>query len=250
MGKILIYTALFGSKEELREPLKPIPDAEFLCFTDRHDLKSDTWRIIHERDIPNFFVYKDRVTGEAYRYHKPRIKARMIKTILPVRIMGFTDFFDSFDGQVYIWVDGSMQLKQDPSLLIKEFMKDADMLSFQHPDRFQIEEEAHAAHLYRGTNLEKALMQVTAYRARGFTRAEQKAISATGFLFRKHTIEMNNFNLAWISEILIHTERDQLSVDYCIWKHRLKINYIPSARSYRRNPWVQFYPHRKELGNA
>ena len=169
MAKALIYTALFGSLDkQLREPVGEITDCEFLCFTDRDDLKSDTWKIIHEYDIPNFFTFTD---VRAFTYTNPRIKARILKTVLPVRIKAFniTNFFDKYEDQVYIWIDASMQLKQSPIALIEKTMKDADILAFQHPDRRQLEEEAHAAFKWRGANLERSLIQVASCRDRGFT---------------------------------------------------------------------------------
>ena len=242
MAKALIYTALFGDLDRgLKEPLQEIPDCVFLCFTDKKDLKSDTWKIIHEDAIPDFFTFG--LPPEQFRYKDPRMKARLIKAILPIRIRHFKiiDFFDKYENQIYIWIDGSIQLKQNPLPLIEGKMKDADILAFQHPDRQQLEDEALAAHVWRGTNLEEALFQVATYRALGFTREEQKALTATGFFFRRHSPQMDFFNLSWIKEILLHTDRDQLSVDYCIWKHKLKRNFIMGT--YRRSPWIQYFPH-------
>jgi len=258
MGKYLIYTAIFGEQGDiLQEPEQKIEGFEFACFTDRKDLKSNTWKIIHEDNIPGFFTFTNYEEKIKYTYDNPRLKARIIKTVLPVRLKAFTksfpypkefssvfNFFNRYDSQIYIWIDGSMQLKQSPMLLIDKVMKEADILAFQHPERQKIELEAKAAAEGRGTNLTKALAQVASYRARGFTWAIQEAITVTGFLFRRHSPEMDYFNLSWISEILLFTERDQLSIDFCIWKHKLKRNFIIGL--YRRNPWVKYHPHSKE----
>jgi len=247
MGKLLIYTALFGDAvEPLREPLEKIPKAELLCFTDRKDLKSDNWRIVHQSEFEDFFIFSD--GKEAFEYMHPRLKARLLKIILPVRIKAYqyrvTKFFSKYDAQIYLWIDGSLQLLKDPTPLIDSDMKDADILAFKHPDRTQLEAEAHAAHTHRGVDLNRALVQVASCRARGFTSAEQTAITATGFLFRRHSPEIDFFNLSWVKELLLHTNRDQLSIDYCIWKHKIKRYFLKG--SHRDNSWVKFFPHKTE----
>ena len=41
-----VVTFIFGDYEILREPTIPDPDAEYICITDRKDLKSENWKII------------------------------------------------------------------------------------------------------------------------------------------------------------------------------------------------------------
>ena len=43
----VVYRALIGDYETLREePVSETSNAEFICFTDDPDLRSDTWRLV------------------------------------------------------------------------------------------------------------------------------------------------------------------------------------------------------------
>lgn len=223
MEKLLIYTALFGDiDKELKEPLVSLPNCDLVCYTNKKNLKSNNWKI----EIANHYYLGVGTTD--------RLKARLVKTFFPHL------FFNNY--KIYLWIDSSGLIKKDPYPLIEEYMENADILAFKHPDRNCIEKEAVAAIRCRGTNKEEALMQVAKYRAKGFTSAIQKTITTTGFLFRHNNKKIEKFNMDWHEEILGCTYRDQLSIDYCAWKNDIKINYLPG--SFRNNDWVKFYPHK------
>src|SRR5690348_15280923 len=41
-----IYTVITGSYDQLKEPIHPNPNWDFVCFTDDPSLKSDRWRVV------------------------------------------------------------------------------------------------------------------------------------------------------------------------------------------------------------
>ena len=45
MKPLVVYTAIFGGRDNLQEPTAVEPGIEYVCFTDNPRLKSATWRI-------------------------------------------------------------------------------------------------------------------------------------------------------------------------------------------------------------
>ena len=109
-NKKVIYTALFGERGKIIEP-KVLPEGwDFVCFTDRHDLKSSAWdvRIIEVR-------YPD----------NPRKSAKLPK-ILPYAYLP--------EYEVSLWIDANLELVGDPSVLVDTYLNEMSFASFsQNP---------------------------------------------------------------------------------------------------------------------
>ncbi|MFH2047790.1 MAG: glycosyltransferase domain-containing protein [Pseudomonadota bacterium] len=153
------------------------------------------------------------------------------------------------DGDVFLWADSSILILCDPRQVVMEYwnctIESPDILAFLHPDRVDLEKEAMAAHELRGTNIDKAQEQVAYYRSKGFTKNIQKSITVTNFLFRMQSPRLKQLAKEWWSQIVCFTERDQLSIDFCIWKHNLIVKYLPG--SHKNSPLMRFYPHSREI---
>ena len=106
MGKKVVYTAIFGSYDNLLEP-KFIPEGwDFVCFTDT-DLKSDVWKVVK---VPA--VYSD-----------PTRNARRYK-LLPHK------WFPDYD--VSIWIDGNFGVQGDINKAIDLYLANNNMAIFDH----------------------------------------------------------------------------------------------------------------------
>lgn len=245
-SKFLVYTALFGNIDaKLHDPHNPALDENvYLCFTDRKDLESKVWKIIY---LPPGIILPE---------WEPRMKARYMKIMLPnlsavFHVLGLAKSFPK-NGDVFLWADSSLLIRCNPYQVAMEHWINQkaprgpmpDILAFHHPDRIALEDEAIAAHKHRGTDLKKAEDQVSYYRSGGFTEEVQTSLTATGFLFRMQSDLLKRFAQEWWNQIVNFTNRDQISVDYCIWRHHLAVKYLPD--SYRTSPLVRFYPHKTE----
>ena len=82
VGKLVVYTAIFGGKDELIEA-PCFPSVDFVCFTDDPKLTSRTWKVV--------------LAAEAASAD-PRSGAKLYK-ILPHR------FFPDYDCS--LWIDGT-----------------------------------------------------------------------------------------------------------------------------------------------
>jgi len=139
---------------------------------------------------------------------------------------------------ISIWVDGNIFPLVEKERLVKEFLKDADMAIFKHPDRDCIYDEAPACKgLYPNNDYHKRIdEQIAYYQAKGI---EGKGMAECNFIIRRHNKKVKDFCNDWWSHICRFSERDQLS--YPVVDKDLKINYIKG--NIRNHPYFKYIPH-------
>lgn len=208
---ITVYTAIFGAYDAL----KPVEwsDARFICFTDQ-DMEVEGWHI--ER--------------AARQFGDPQREARMYKLLSHQWV----------DTEYSIWQDGSGKLGISPPEII-ELLGDRDIAVFAHPFWSCIYDEAHVVVKTGKASRVAVDTQMSEYRKLGYPR--NNGLAATGIVARRHTPEVVRLNNAWWSEVTRHTNRDQLSFDYCIWLLGMEYGTIPG--NLWRNDLVAWYTHLK-----
>lgn len=220
INKLIVYTAIFGDYDFLKEPLIEDfkdKDISFICFTDK-EKESKNWKQII---IP---AWKDK-----------RLQARFFK-------MHPHLFFD--EGQMTLWLDGVYELKYAPIDRFTCFLQNYDVVAFMHPFRNDIFEEAKAIYNVHGISEEILLAQYNAYIKEGFN--EQLVLTSTGFLLRKISPKLANFGEIWFNELIKwNCLRDQMSIDYLAWKLNIAIGYVYGH--YRKNGYVDLYPHGSKI---
>ena len=225
-NKKVIYTALFGERGKIIEP-KVLPEGwDFVCFTDRHDLKSSAWdvRIIEVR-------YPD----------NPRKSAKLPK-ILPHAYLP--------EYEVSLWIDANLELVGDPSVLVDTYLNEMSFASFSHSENKgdsrdcvydELKELLHmnASGRNRDKN-EVMIAQIEKYRKEGYP--EHKGLIVGMFLLRRHDDPVLKKTMEeWWQEVDNGSIRDQLSCNYVCWKNNILISYIPGDS--RHNKFVRYTPH-------
>jgi hypothetical protein len=142
--------------------------------------------------------------------------------------------------EVTLWHDAAFQLQCNPLTLAEGALLTSDVVAFRHPHRNRIEAEAEAVASLGYMPRDIVRRQVAAYRAAGFTH--QHAITSTGFCLRRKTPQVEAWQQAWWHEVMLWGWRDQLSVDYALWKTELAVLYI--AGHYRHNPYAVWHDER------
>jgi hypothetical protein len=146
----------------------------------------------------------------------------------------------ALDGaDVVLWHDAAFQLTTDPAAVAHHALErhpERDVLAFRHPDRTQIEDEAVAIAKCGYADHATCAAQAASYRAEGFT---QTAITSTGYSLRRRTPKVQAFNRLWWDEVTRWCWRDQMSVDYALWKTGVVCGYIPGH--YRDNPYAKWF---------
>lgn len=196
---MIIYTAIFGEYDELRDPPERYSGCEFVCFTDDHEMRSDIWDIVYTE-----------------RERSPTMMARMHKH-------NPHELFPNHD--VSLWVDGKLQLMHNPIELLT-YLGDSDMATIKHPERDCIYAEQLACLNGDKGEPDKMEEQISAYRHRGYP--SHNGLVETAFLLRRHH-RMAAFSNAWWDELERHSSRDQLSFNFVAWLHGFKWVDIPCS---------------------
>jgi len=230
MKEIAIYTAIFSDEDKPIDFLKEIKleykdIANFYCFTNLN-IKSDTWKII---DVE---IDED----------SSRRMARKYKT-LPHLSMP--------DYEYHFWMDTSMEILISPKVIIEEYLKEHDVVAFLHPDRTCI---YHEAQMCKTWNLDDPILisnQINYISSKGYP--ENNGLCETGVVIRKNTEQVRKFNEYWWYMVSNFSLRDQLSFNYCMWKHDIEHNVFDGLTNIAKDSpsdsvqtkLFKLYPHSK-----
>ncbi|HBT81629.1 TPA: hypothetical protein DEB04_02835 [Candidatus Giovannonibacteria bacterium] len=219
-NRTVIYTAIFGSYDELQEPAALPPDCDFICFTDKPQ-KSKHWQIrIMGMPVP----------GDLTRSNR-RIK------------MLAHEYFPEYKYSVY--VDGNVLVRGDVNDLIRDYLAKTNMALYRHDSRDCIYDEAEAIIKLgkeKGRWQDDPLVierQMARYRAERYP--PHNGLGTTLILLRRHNEpDVRQVMEAWWNIERGESKRDQLSFNYAAWKHNFAFSYISGYS--RDNPY--FLRHR------
>jgi hypothetical protein len=92
MERYSIVTYNFGNYELLREPVVVSENCDYICITDRHDLKSDVWKFVHDEEINN-----STLTERQRAYKAKNLFLKYVTTDVAIRIDGSIGILDNCD---------------------------------------------------------------------------------------------------------------------------------------------------------
>lgn len=219
-NNIVIYTVIFGKKDNLREPLHKIMNADLICFTDSA-ITSKNWKII-QRTPEN----KD-LTRAAKRYK-----------VLGDKILNKYKYT--------IWIDGRILLKlTDAKVLVQKYLEESDIALFSHPeerdciyDELDILIKYNEKRFYDNPEIMK--QQIDMFYKEGFPK--HAGLIAGGFIIRKnYSPIVKTIMDEWWKIISTYSKRDQLSFNYIMWK--LKKNYTVIPGNIRDNEYCEVGKH-------
>lgn len=191
-NEIVIYTAFTGDYDSLKEPEFIDDNCRYVCFCQNPNLKSDTWEIIQMEDS----TLDDNRTAKRYRLF-PNVY--------------FPDIKYSF------WLDGTFKITGSIREYIYKYVN-SPMLTVVHPERDCIYDEAAESMPFPRYSNYSMMKQVEQYRTEGMP--SHYGIIASGALFRQHNNpEIISLMQQWWEEIINHTNQDQLSFPYVMWKN-------------------------------
>lgn len=209
-----VFTAIFGSYEELKEPLVVTPGWEYLCFTDQ-PLKSDIWQI-----VPCELGMND------------ILSARLVKI----------KFYLFFESDLSVWIDGSFTINCDlDEWIVNNFPIKKDMLCIKHPIRDCIYDESEVCirHGKGGEIINKQVKDYESY------VPKRNGLIQSGILIRRHTTEVKALCNQWFSEVINYSNRDQIAfgfvsltakfIHYMKWDYRTGKEFIYKTHFKNRN---------------
>ncbi|WP_462381122.1 rhamnan synthesis F family protein [Pseudomonas sp. Marseille-QA0892] len=162
--------------------------------------------------------------------------ARRVKSSAPCHLQGY---------RYGIWVDANVLIRRSlrPYLDLAEANPNVPIFGIPHPVRSCIYEEAEAVVEHGKANQEKVEEQMIRYAAEGFPK--KYGLIETNFLLfnLSHPLTPKIFEL-WAQELESKTHRDQLSLNYVLWK--LNAEWLPlmaEGHSLRDCPDFAYFGH-------
>lgn len=197
LKKSVVYTAIFGDYDRLRDPARISEDCDYVCLTDNAGLTSKRWKIVAVPEDGTPAGLKDRkVKILAHRY------------------------FPEYENSLYI--DGNITLAGDASHLVNKYLDKGVMALSRHRDRDCIYEEAAICLQRRKGDAPAIARQIAKYRAAGYP--DKNGLYANNVLLRKHNSpEVIRVMEDWWSEVQKESNRDQISFPFIARKN----NFTP-----------------------
>ena len=192
----VVYTAVFGNYDHV-PAVNPEWNCDFICFTDNPDLVSYGWQ-----------VEKVQLNGETPAQANRRYK------ILPHK------YLSNYECSLY--VDGNIEIVADPSPLFHKYLDSGVIAIPKHQGRNCAYAESRACIEVGLVNNETTERQLARYAADGFP--EKFGLTENNIIFRRHHDENVIAMMAsWWEEYCNGGRRDQISLPYLIWKHKIDV---------------------------
>lgn len=202
MESVVVFTAIFGGYDRLCLP--GVMQGKYVCLCDKQLKVRKPWQ--------------RRLVKVQY---PPRKQARYCK------IMAHEMFPDA---GITIWHGGNVRLTADPQELV-ELLGDRDLAALKHTQRNCAYREADVCIRSKKDKPETIMRQMMRYHDEGYP--ERNGLCAAFLIVRRHTPQIAEFNELWWAEVDGGSVRDQLSIDYCLWKTGIKPIVIPSDNIYQ-----------------
>lgn len=200
--KIVVYTAIFGGKDNIKTPKVVDQDFDYICFTDNKLLKSDVWKIIY-------------VDSEE---SKDPCRLAKIYKILPHR------YFENYT--ISIWIDGSATIVGDLKKYISAYFNETNLLCCPHMWYDCIYDEFYVCEKERLDDADILFNQQKKYKEENYP--PHNGLISGGFIVRRHNDKTVAFVMEkWWQEICNYSRRDQLSFNYVMWKYNVKYAISP-----------------------
>lgn len=218
--KKIVYTAMFGDYDDIRNPIVEIPGWDMRFYTDSEKIISNRWDVVHAPRIKGF----DSV--QMSRHFK----------ILPHLHLKEYD--------ISLWVDSSIVIQKSIDEFVNFITDDAKMGIYQHVCSWKTEFDIMGEYYSKNTELLNS--QMLDYKNDGFDI--DSTIMSGNVILREHFDKkvMVAMQLWWDQFNKYYIKRDQISLAYSIWKSGLNVNFFPELYPRGdRNKYFRSMSHKK-----
>ena len=217
-GKVVVYTVLTGSYDNVHEILYREDGVDYFLFTNNPSLTSKTWKVIVVKsDLDNVLL------------------SREIKMLPEKYLCG------EYDASIYL--DANAVIYGELSELTRYLGNGVSFAVSRHSERKSVKEEIEACVKLKGTDELKAEKQYERYLQEGFV--DDKPLLECGLLVRAHHDgKLQDLMQLWFDEFKNGVRRDQLSLLPCMSKLGFE-NYIVMDGSVWHNQFIRIQRHKQ-----
>lgn len=222
-NKIVVFTAIVDQYDTLKMPEYINDQYDYIVFTDCEIEDSGIWQI---RPI-------------TYFDEDPTKTARYIKTHPHILLSEY---------DIAIWIDANIMIINNFHDIIDNFISSGLLLgAIPHPNRNSIYEEISACRKRNKDNLKIMELQVKKYKSENFFHDD--LIETNLMIFLMHNNKLIDFLNLWWNEIHYFSRRDQLSINYALYKTNIIWHRImDKPYSARNHPSFAYIAHDMNTG--
>lgn len=223
--RIAVITAIFGKYDTLKDPNDVVnkDSVDWFCFTDDTTMTSPIWKVINTP----YHIQNGKEEYKKYKNWFDTIKDPKVKNMMSAKYYKVkTHEIDILKGyDYYIWVDGSMFLRQEfINNLTKLINTPYELINFKHQKRSTVKDEVGESIIMKKYKNQDVPAQYDAYIKDGFP--DDLGLFECTIIIKKNTPRINDlFDLWWIQN-LEYSYQDQISYTYCLWKKGVKPDYV------------------------
>ncbi len=191
--KIVVYTSITGTYDDLKEPQFLDDNITYVCFTNNKEIKSKAWNVEYvQSDVLDNMHLAKHFKLEPHKY--------------------FPEYETS------VWLDGKFLIQDDLREYIKLYGGEEPILCFPHPIRSCIYSEAGSCLHYGKGSKEDLIKQISYYYSKGYPL--DSGLYEMGGIVRRHNDEKVKKIMAdWKEQINMFSYRDQISFPFVCWKN-------------------------------
>lgn len=227
MTKIAIYTANVGNYDTLRQPYVPEEyraNFDFICFSNDIDRSHlGVW------EIKKFNIQLDDNTRVA----------RYIKLHPHVLLENYS---------YTIWVDSNIEIIGNSlyKIGIEMVRKNILVSGLKHYKLDCAYTDGYFCVRYNKDSFEKINKHINFLRSKGYPK--NNGLFETGVFFRNNYNEtVKTLNDEWWKLMCVFSKRDQLSINYLLWKNKLDLIYFLGESDIRQHPDFVLHKHQSGL---
>jgi hypothetical protein len=218
-----VYTFIIGDYDTLKPPTVMTEGWDYICFTDNPDLQSACW------DVRLSTKQGDDATLEDKKF-------AMKHMIL------FHRYLDGYD--VTLSVGGKIEINCNLDVLFRQyFNEDDDMMICRHPERDCVYDEADVCTALGKDDASRIHAHMQEYRAAGYP--PHHGLYSSIIIGRRHDRQhLKDMCELWFAELKRGSKRDQLSLNYTIWRSApIKISAISFRQQFSIDRNFIIHPH-------
>ncbi len=221
--KIVVYTAIYGNYDDLKEPSMKLEGCDLVCFTDNERISS---RFFDVRVHPP--IYSDPARNSC------------VFRLLPHR------FFPEYEYS--LWIDGAGIFKTgNIRALIDKYLRDQNMAVFHHSTRDCLYDEAEMCIANKRDDPLIIRKQIEKYKQEQYPR--HNGLVTTGAILRRHmSPDVIRVDEECWAEIEKFSRRPEISFNYVAWKNDFK--YATFDGIVWDNQYFRFAAHKHRLRDS
>lgn len=200
--RLIVYTAMFGDYDDLKEPEVNCPDCDFVCFTDQ-PIASRTWQICN---VKPRVIQSGKSLNRFFKMNPHKL---------------FPDHSES------LYVDSNIVIKKNPRTIIGQSLTNWQIAAYPHPFRTNVLQEAVVCAQIGYGLWPSFKRQIKRYENLGFT-ATLNPLFECNILYRKHLLQaVITVMELWWEEYARGVKRDQISFPFVAWKNKVVVTPLP-----------------------